>query len=643
MVVNNMLVDSLCSSLNTLSLGSLSLQEIIKIKKERRLAENRLRDAVEEQGRQRWHGNRRSRQCPNNARAQRAESANARLQGRQTRTARSANPDFVPQPCPSCNSTEHSSTRSKLCPFHSNSTDELLEEAVGKNFERFTRKCPFESVVRSTYRPPLHDAVIKLSGYLRSVVIRSHILANAYLLDLQGNIPPLIFFSQNCFYTVMQIVLNKPVTTTNRFIPVDALQNIWTSFTRQHPSLNSPPQITLRRSVDVLTEAAVTLATTYSNHIVLNFEQQVKNYLKYKISANFPTLKNALVWRLIEKYALPRIATGDGDWPEDWPEDVSLIMVATVDYLCSQLESLIPRPLNQETLSASPGEYIPALKFMLRDLEFLFSIGPLPFMGWRFISLTAGLLASILPSIRAPQSPSDYINVFYEIFDIQPLRIRSLDELRLKNHKFAFARRILTDGHAVNFLFARKRDAEIATYFEVAAIDPGRTQVFTAAYGSGQERHQLRRCSTSEYYSMTGSKRRNQKWQQEKKEAGILRIEESWPTGKTCNIRQYQSYVAHLLNNFDELSKFYDISRGKMRFDNFQGVQRSREEMANMLVNGGKKYSKSRRKNTPKNRRLRRRHRKNRKTKKISEKWSQICSSDNAGMELSVRPLVNAR
>jgi len=106
-----------------------------------------------------------------------------------------------------------------------------------------------------------------------------------------------------------------------------------------------------------------------------------------------------LVWRLIEKYALPRIATGDGDWPEDWPEDVSLIMVATVDYLCSQLESLIPRPLNQETLSASPGEYIPALKFMLRDLEFvhqqaendenfdpkdlpkLFSIGPLPSMG----------------------------------------------------------------------------------------------------------------------------------------------------------------------------------------------------------------------------------------------------------------------
>ncbi|KAH8554459.1 hypothetical protein BGW37DRAFT_479801 [Umbelopsis sp. PMI_123] len=457
MVVNNMLVDSLCSSLNTLSLGSLSLQEIIKIKKERRLAENRLRDAVEEQGRQRLtcsscgqrgHGNRRSRQCPNNARAQcklikYATTLTKIIAEKTNSDCQECQPRLVPQPCPSCNSTEYSSTRSKLCPFHSKSTNELLEEAVGKAFERFTRKCPFESVVRSTYRPPLHDAVIKLSGYLRSV-----------------------------------IVLNKPVTTTNGIIPVDALQNVWTSLTRQHPSLNSPPQITLRRSADVLAEAS-----------------RVKNYLKYKISANFPTLKNALVWRLIEKYALPRIATGDGDWPEDWPEDVSLIMSIGIT---------------------------------------LFSIGPLSSMGWRFISLNAGLLASILPSIRAPSN---------------------LDELRLKNHKSAFASRILTDGYAVNFLFARKRDAEIATYFEVAAIDPGRTQVFTAAYGSGQERHQIRRCSTSEYYSMTGSKRRNQKLQQEKKEAGILRIEESWPTGKTCNIGQYQSYVAHLLNNFDELSK----------------------------------------------------------------------------------------
>jgi hypothetical protein len=53
MVVNNILADSLCSAFNTLSLESLSLPEIIKIKKEQRLAENRLQNAVEEQTQQR--------------------------------------------------------------------------------------------------------------------------------------------------------------------------------------------------------------------------------------------------------------------------------------------------------------------------------------------------------------------------------------------------------------------------------------------------------------------------------------------------------------------------------------------------------------------------------------------------------------
>jgi hypothetical protein len=151
-------------------------------------------------------------------------------------------------------------------------------------------------------------------------------------------------------------------------------------------------------------------------------------------------LKNTLVWKLIEKYALPRIATGAGDWPEEVP--VSLILIATVDDLCSQLESLVPRPLNQETLSASPGSYIPALKFMLRELELfhqqaqndktsdssvlprLYSIGPLPSMKWRFVSLNAYTLASILPSIPTPNDPSDYLEVYNEVFDFQPLRIR---------------------------------------------------------------------------------------------------------------------------------------------------------------------------------------------------------------------------
>ena len=61
--------------------------------------------------------------------------------------------------------------------------------------------------------------------------------------------------------------------------------------------------------------------------------------------------------------ALPGIEIAAGEWPADWPEEISPIMIATVNNLCSQLESLIPRPLTEQ-----PGNYVPALKYVLRDL-----------------------------------------------------------------------------------------------------------------------------------------------------------------------------------------------------------------------------------------------------------------------------------
>jgi hypothetical protein len=179
-------------------------------------------------------------------------------------------------------------------------------------------------------------------------------------------------------------------------------------------------------------------------------------------------------------------------------------------------------------------------------------------------------------------------------------------------------------------------DTEIETYFEVAAIDPGRTQAFTAAYGCGQESHQIRRCSTSEYYAMTGSQRRNQKLQSEKRATDIATIENQWPTGKTSNLDRFQLYISHLLENFESLARFYNSTRGKMAFENYQGVQRAREEMANVLINGGKKYNKTKRKKIRKNRKRRRGARGKKEKKKIADKWTKVNSHGSV-------PLENAR
>ncbi|KAH8554188.1 hypothetical protein BGW37DRAFT_421947, partial [Umbelopsis sp. PMI_123] len=177
-----------------------------------------------------------------------------------------------------------------------------------------------------------------------------------------------------------------------------------------------------------------------------------------------------------------------------------------------------------------------------------------------------------------------------------------------KNGKIAFNNHIMTDGYAINFLFARKKPAaenirnvelsledfnstEIEQSFQPVLVDPGRNQVVTAAYGTGNVRHEMRRVSTKEYYTMVGPTRRNSVLQKEKRETGLERIETNIPTPKTANIQQYDEHTRYILRHLETSLSFNSCHRGKMRCQNYQGRQRAREEMVNIFVNGGKKYN----------------------------------------------------
>ncbi|ORE03663.1 hypothetical protein BCV72DRAFT_264421 [Rhizopus microsporus var. microsporus] len=81
------------------------------------------------------------------------------------------------------------------------------------------------------------------------------------------------------------------------------------------------------------------------------------------------------------------------------------------------------------------------------------------------------------------------------------------------------------------------------------------------------------------------------------------------PSIKTTSLMQYH---------------FYGYETAEGRFHCYQGVRRAREEMVNILINGGKKYNKDRRKNTRKNRR--RRKKKKEKRGKDEKKKDKECS-----------------
>lgn len=77
----------------------------------------------------------------------------------------------------------------------------------------------------------------------------------------------------------------------------------------------------------------------------------------------------------------------------------------------------------------------------------------------------------------------------------------------------------------------------------LCGLDPGRNQVFTAAYGDGETSHQVRRSSTKEYYTYTGSIRiRIAKREMERRIAeGMETAMLNMPTAKTASISVFSS------------------------------------------------------------------------------------------------------
>ncbi|KAK4521625.1 uncharacterized protein ATC70_004155 [Mucor velutinosus] len=125
-------------------------------------------------------------------------------------------------------------------------------------------------------------------------------------------------------------------------------------------------------------------------------------------------------------------------------------------------------------------------------------------------------------------------------------------------------------------------------------LDPGGKTVFTAAIGLDPDVHQVRRCTTKEYYHLTGSTVYAKKLQQEKDTAGITAIESAIPSAKTARNTQFLRYVDYILANMDTLFAFYGFSTAKHWFNLYQGKQRAPDMMVNMLLNGGAKYNKKR-------------------------------------------------
>lgn len=200
------------------------------------------------------------------------------------------------------------------------------------------------------------------------------------------------------------------------------------------------------------------------------------------------------------------------------------------------------------------------------------------------------------------------------------------------NNSILFGNIVRTDGVSVDFLFYRKHQvgpgpsyqrfdlaledfdlSEVKDKYLPISLDPGRTSVFTATVGLQSNRHL--RCTTKEYYHMTGSTRFSRKQNKLKKDTGIESLESEIPSPKTSKSSAYSDYVKYMLLNKDSFFGFYGKDTAKTRFQLYRGVQRATDQMANILINGTSKYNRNKRSNEKKKKK--KRLRKKKKKKKV--------------------------
>lgn len=156
------------------------------------------------------------------------------------------------------------------------------------------------------------------------------------------------------------------------------------------------------------------------------------------------------------------------------------------------------------------------------------------------------------------------------------------------NNQILFGNLIRTDDFVVDFLFYKRNQTsygpslksfdltlkdftlpEVAEKYHPIFVDPGRKSAFTAVSGLNAVSHPIIRCSTKEYYHLTGSTVFSAQQQSLKSQNGIEGIESSIPTAKTSNPERFLDYVQYLLNNINTSFNFYNSSTAKKNASNF--------------------------------------------------------------------------
>ena len=148
--------------------------------------------------------------------------------------------------------------------------------------------------------------------------------------------------------------------------------------------------------------------------------------------------KNGDGKKIANEYLYEILAGGNPVMPEyllDATNDINHAMTV----VWNELIPYMPRPCTIAEMAARPGNFIPALDYILKEFHLehanaqqqsksntrtlprLFSLAPLPGRNWRFVDIDGATVAGIL-NMQLPRTHQERLDIFTKVFDFSKYR-----------------------------------------------------------------------------------------------------------------------------------------------------------------------------------------------------------------------------
>ncbi|GAA5812653.1 hypothetical protein MFLAVUS_006110 [Mucor flavus] len=257
--------------------------------------------------------------------------------------------------CSSCKNSGHTSARSKDCPNHDPTMNELIQTKLGNNHQRYTVSLPLKSFFKKENESSFENSLLKikaLSSFLRDVTFKAQVFVNYYILkhskDLSNDI-----FKQNFWYSVCRVVYKKLSVEDfqKQYSKMPSLADTWNELNNREGVKLTVEMDGISNYGQVISTACETISTSNAFPFILD-----------GVFSSQPTT----------------VEVPDDILPPTEQDDKHKIQ-GLIANLTLEIRNRLPSfPVTKETLNKAPFDIMPASRHMLSKYENLIAKNPNP-------------------------------------------------------------------------------------------------------------------------------------------------------------------------------------------------------------------------------------------------------------------------